>query len=62
MHAEDFARVRGRPGAHGKGRVGGEGAVEELEAAVAARGQELVLVRFGPGQVEDGVLRFVPAA
>ena len=56
MDGEDFARVL-LPGCDGEvGHV----YVEELYGAVAARGEELGLVRFGPGAVEEGVLRVEP--
>lgn len=34
--------------------------VEELDGAIAGGDQDLVLVRFGPGEVEEGVLRIEP--
>lgn len=37
-----------------------QGNVEELNAAVAAGGQDLVLVRFRPGGVEEGILGIKP--
>lgn len=37
-----------------------EGAVEELDAAVARGCEDLVFVDFGPGQVVEGILRGVP--
>jgi hypothetical protein len=57
-HAEDFARVLG-PGLHGEL---GQRDVEEFDGAVAAGGEDLVLVRFGPGAVEEGVLRVEPGS
>ena len=49
MYGEDFARVL-LPGCDGEvGHV----YVEEFYRAVAAGGEELVLVRFGPGAVEE---------
>lgn len=56
VHSEDFARVLG-PRLHGELR---EGDVEELYGAVAARGEDLVLVRFRPCAVKEGVLRVKP--
>jgi len=34
--------------------------IEELDGAVAGGGDELVLVRFGPGDVVEGVLGIKP--
>lgn len=49
VYGEDFARVL-LPGCDGEvGHV----YVEEFYGAVAAGGEELVLVRFGPGAVEE---------
>lgn len=56
VYGEDFARVL-LPGCDG---VGWYVYVEELDGAVAAGGEELVLVRFGPGAVEERVLRVEP--
>lgn len=56
MHAEDFARVLAP-------RLDRELCyvdVEELDGAVAARGEDLRFVRFGPGRVEERVLRVEP--
>lgn len=56
MDGEDFARVL-LPGCDGEvGHV----YVEEFYRAVAAGGEELGLVCFGPGAVEEGVLRVEP--
>lgn len=54
MHAEDLAAVL-LPTRDGEV---GEADVEELDAAIAAGGQELVFMRFGPGRVEEAVLGF----
>lgn len=56
MHAEDFACVLG-PGLNWKLR---DVDVEELDRAVAACGEDLRFVRFGPGAVEKGVLGVEP--
>ena len=56
MHAEDLARVLAP-------RLDGELVhvdVEELDRAVAACGEDLRFVRFGPGAVEKGVLGVEP--
>jgi len=34
--------------------------IEELDGAIACGGDELVLVRFGPGDVVEGVLGIKP--
>jgi hypothetical protein len=57
-YGEDFARVLG-PGLDWELR---EGDVEEFDGAVAAGGEDLVLVRFGPCAVEEGVLGVEPVA
>lgn len=56
MHGEDFSHVL-FPGLDGE-LVDAD--VEELDGAIAGRDQDLVLVRFGPGEVEEGVLRVEP--
>jgi hypothetical protein len=38
----------------------GEGDVEEFYGAIAAGGEDLVFVGFGPGAVEEGVLSVEP--
>lgn len=58
VHGEDFARVL-LPGGNG---VRGHVDVEELDGAVAAGGEELVLMRFGPSAVEERVLGVEPWA
>jgi hypothetical protein len=56
VHAEDLARVLG-PRLDGElGHVD----VEELDRAVAACGEELGFVRFGPARVEERVLCVEP--
>ena len=54
LHGKDLASVL-LPGRDGEAV---HADVEELDAAVAARGQELVLVRLAPRRVEEAVLRF----
>ena len=34
--------------------------VEKLDGAIAGSDEDLVLMRFGPGEVEEGVLRVEP--
>ena len=56
MHGEDFFRVL-FPRLNGK-LVDAD--VEELDGAISGCDQDLVLMRFGPGEVEEGVLRVKP--
>lgn len=56
MHGEDFPLVL-LPGLYGEVV---ERYVEELDRAVAGGNYRLVFVRFGPGDVEEGVLRVEP--
>lgn len=34
--------------------------VEELDGTITPSDQDLVLVRFGPGEIEEGILRVEP--
>ena len=56
MHGEDFSHVL-FPGLHGEFV---KADVEELDGAIAGGDEDLVLMRFGPGEVEEGVLRVEP--
>lgn len=56
VDGKDFARVLLPRGNGVRGHVD----VEELDGAVAAGRQQLVLVRFRPRAVEEGVLRVEP--
>ena len=56
MHGEDFAGVLLPRGDGVRGHID----VEEFYGAVAAGSQELVLVGFGPGAVEEGILGVEP--
>ena len=56
MYGEDFAGVF-LPRGDG---IGGHVDVEELYGAVATGGEELRFVAFGPGCIEEGVLRVEP--
>lgn len=56
VHREHFAGVF-LPRLHGKL---GEGNVKELDRAIAAGGEDLVLVRFRPGAVEERILGIEP--
>lgn len=56
VHGEDFSHVL-FPGLDGK-LVNTN--VEELDGAIAGGDEDLVLMRFGPGEVEEGVLRVEP--
>lgn len=57
MYGEDFPLVF-LPGAHGEVV---EADVEQLDGAVAGGYNRLVLVRLGPRDVEERVLRVEPA-
>jgi hypothetical protein len=57
VHREDFARVL-LPRLDWELR---EGDVEQLDGAIAAGYQDLVLVRFGPRRVKERVLGVEPA-
>ena len=56
MHGEGFSHVL-LPGLNGE-FVNAD--VEEFDGAVAGGDEDLVLVRFGPGEVEEGVLGVEP--
>lgn len=56
MHREDFAGVL----LPGLDREVVERDVEELYGAVAAGGEDLVFVGFGPSGVEEGILGVEP--
>lgn len=58
MHGEDFSLML-LPGLHWEFIERG---VEELDGAVAGGDYELVLMRFGPGEVVEGVLGIEPFA
>jgi len=58
VHAEHLALVL-LPALHGELR---DGDVEELDGAVAAADDDLVLVGLGPGGVEEGVLGIISIA
>ena len=58
MHGEYFSHVL-FPGLNGE-LIDAD--VEELNGAIAGSYQDLVLVRLGPGEVEEGVLRVEPLA
>ena len=56
VHGEDFSHVLFP-------RLDGEfvnANVEELDGAIASGDEDLVLMRFGPGEVEESVLRVEP--
>ncbi len=57
MHGEGFSHVL-FPGLDGE-FVNAD--VKELDGAVTGGDEDLVLVRFGPGEVEEGVLGVEPA-
>lgn len=58
VHGEDFSLML-LPGLHWEFIERG---VEELDGAVAGGDYELVLMRFGPGEVVEGVLGIEPFA
>lgn len=58
MYSEDFSHVL-FPGLNGE-LVKAD--VEELNGAITGSDEDLVLVRFRPGEVEEGVLRVEPLA